>query len=151
MGNEEIKVPPQNIEAEMAVLGSMLIEEDAIPLALELVEEACFYKEPHAKIFSAILNLYNNRRSVDLITISDELKRSNLLEYVGGMSYLTSLTETVPTSANVQHYARIVREKAVLRLLHENAKGFSLETLGFNNEQIDLMHLAIRKPFFRQK
>lgn len=121
MGNEEIKVPPQNLEAEMAVLGSMLIEEEAIPLALELIDEVCFYKEAHSQIFSAIVNLFNGQRSVDLITISDELKRKNLLEAIGGISYLTGLTETVPTAANVQHYARIVKEKAVLRLLINNS------------------------------
>ncbi|MDP3143139.1 MAG: replicative DNA helicase [Candidatus Omnitrophota bacterium] len=121
MGNEEIKVPPQNLEAEMAVLGSMLIEEEAIPMALELVDSNCFYKEVNRIIFSAVVDLFNAQKSVDLITLSDELKRRNNLEALGGVAYLTTLTETVPTSANVQHYARIIKEKSILRFLINNA------------------------------
>ncbi|MFZ5801348.1 MAG: DnaB-like helicase N-terminal domain-containing protein, partial [Candidatus Omnitrophota bacterium] len=100
MGNQEIKVPPQNTEAEMAVLGSMLISEDAIPLALEVVDVDCFYRDANRLIFSAILELYNNQKSIDLITLSDELKRKGSLDSVGGIAYLTNLTEAVPTAAN---------------------------------------------------
>ncbi len=147
MGNEEIKVPPQNLEAEMAVLGSMLIEEDAIPNAMELVDEACFYKDAHSKIFSAIVNLFNNQRSVDLITISDELKGTNLLEAIGGLSYLTSLTETVPTAANVGHYARIVKEKAVLRFLINNATQIVTECFDAKGNVDELLDRAERLIF----
>src|SRR3989338_3922647 len=121
MGDQEIKIPPQNIEAEMAVLGSMLIEEEAIPLALEFLDASCFYKEVNREIFSVITDLYNTQRSVDLITLSEELKRKNILESVGGVAYLTTLTEVVPTAANVQHYAGIVKEKSILRFLINNA------------------------------
>ncbi|MDP2939612.1 MAG: replicative DNA helicase [Candidatus Omnitrophota bacterium] len=147
MGNEEIKLPPQNLEAEMAVLGSMLIDEEAISQALELIDESCFYKGAHNKIFSAILNLYNNQRSVDLITISDELKRNNLLEDVGGMSYLTALTETVPTSANVQHYAHIVKEKSILRLLISNATQIVSESYGMHGNVDELLDRAEKLIF----
>ncbi|MFC1594055.1 replicative DNA helicase [Candidatus Omnitrophota bacterium] len=133
MGNEELKVPPQNVEAEKAVLGSMLIEEDAIAYALELLNDSCFYKDSHRLIFSAILDLFNAHKAVDLITLTDALKKNKKLNEIGGAAYLTSLTETVPTAANVQHYARIVKEKSVLRALITNAtqivtEGYSPDT-----------------------
>ena len=115
------KIPPQNIDAEMALLGSMLIDEDAIHNAVELVDESCFYKDIHKKIFSSIVNLYSNNKAVDLITLSDELRSANLLDEVGGVAYLTALTNTVPTAANANHYAQIVKDKNLLRQLINSA------------------------------
>lgn len=115
------KVPPQNVEAEIAVLGSMLIEEDAIARAIEFLNEGCFYKEANKKIFSTIVGLYDRSKAVDLITLTDELKKQKVLDEVGGPSYLTSLTAAVPTSANIVHYAKIVREKSLLRKLINTA------------------------------
>jgi len=115
------KLPPQNTEAEMAVLGSMLIEEDAISVAVEHLSADDFYKEAHKKIFSSIVHLYDQRKAVDLITLVEKLKNDNALEEVGGASYLAGLTNVVPTAANVAHYARIVKEKNILRLLINHA------------------------------
>ncbi|MDP1852981.1 MAG: replicative DNA helicase [Candidatus Omnitrophota bacterium] len=119
MANDLIlaKVPPQNIEAEMAVLGSILLEEEAINEALEILDESQFYKEAHRKIFSCIINLFHSSKPVDLITLTDELKRINAIDTIGGVSYLTTLVNAVPTAANVRNYARIVREKGMLRNL----------------------------------
>lgn len=111
------RLPPQNLEAEMAVLGSMLLEEEALMQAAELLEAEAFYKDAHRKIFTAFLDLYKNNTPVDLVTVTDELRKQNALEEVGGPSYLASLTSVVPTSANVEHYCRIVKEKAILRSL----------------------------------
>jgi len=111
------RVPPQNLDAEMAVLGSMLLEEDALVAATELLDEDAFYSKAHRRIFSTILGLYKNNVSVDLVTLTDALKKRDWLEEVGGPAYLTSLTSVVPTSANVEHYCRIVKEKAILRSL----------------------------------
>ncbi|PIQ89818.1 MAG: replicative DNA helicase [Candidatus Omnitrophica bacterium CG11_big_fil_rev_8_21_14_0_20_42_13] len=111
------KIPPQNIEAEMAVLGSMLLEEDAIHDAIEVLDESHFYKDIHRKIFSCVVNLSKQNKPVDLITLTAELKSINSLDDIGGASYLTSLVNAVPTAANVKNYARIVKEKSVLRLL----------------------------------
>jgi replicative DNA helicase len=111
------KLPPQNIEAEMAVLGCMLIEEDAIGVAVENLSPEDFYKDAHKKIFSSIVQLYDQRKAVDLITLIEKLRNEGALEGVGGASYLTALTNVVPTAANVSHYSRIVKEKHVLRLL----------------------------------
>ncbi len=111
------RVPPQNIEAEMALLGSMLLEEDAIGQVIELITENAFYKEAHKKIYAAMARLYEEGRSVDLITLTDLLRKEGILEDVGNASYLTTLTNVIPTAANVEHYARIVREKSILRNL----------------------------------
>lgn len=115
------KVPPQNLEAEAAVLGSMLIAEDAIAVAIESLESSSFYKDIHKKIFEAMLNLYNANKAVDLITLTDELKRNVLLEEIGGVSFLTALANAVPTAANINHYVNIVKEKSILRTLINNS------------------------------
>ena len=119
--NQDIKVPPQNLEAEKSVLGSMLIDEEAVGLVLELIDETCFYDTAHRKIFLAVLGLYNDRKNIDLITLSDRLKTDGQLESIGGVTYLTQLIDFVPTSANVEYYAHIVKEKSVQRQLIKNA------------------------------
>jgi replicative DNA helicase len=115
------KIPPQNLEAEMAVLGSMLIDEGAISEAIESLDADSFYKTSHKKIFEAILELYNANKAVDLITLTDELKRKSALEEIGGVSFLTELVNVVPTAANINHYVNIVKEKSILRTLINNA------------------------------
>jgi len=115
------KITPQNLEAEMAVLGSMLIDEDAISVAMEKLNRDFFYRDTHRKIFEAISNLFNASKAVDLITLTDELKRTAILDEIGGVSFLTSLVNSVPTAANINHYVNIVREKSILRILINNA------------------------------
>jgi len=115
------RIPPQNIEAEMAVLGCMLIEEDAIARSIEQLVAADFYKESHKIIFSGIIELYDTRKAVDLITLVEKVKSDGKLEAVGGAGYLAGLTNVVPTAANIEHYARIVKEKNILRLLISHA------------------------------
>lgn len=115
------KVPPQNLEAEMAVLGSMLLDADAISVAAESLDPSFFYKDSHKKIFESTLNLYAANKAVDLITLTDELKRAGALEDTGGASYLAGLVNSVPTAANIGHYVNIVREKSILRTLITNA------------------------------
>jgi len=115
------KIPPQNLEAEMAVLGSMLLDEDAISIACESLDRESFYKDTHKKIFEAIASLYNANKAVDLITLTDELKKQEILDEVGGVSFLTALANSVPTAANISHYVTIVKEKSILRTLINNA------------------------------
>lgn len=115
------KIPPQNLEAEMAVLGSLLIDENAISVAVESLTPASFYKEAHKRIFESILDLYNENKAIDLITLTDELKRRGSLEEIGGVSFLTNLANSVPTAANISHYVSIVKEKNILRTLINNA------------------------------
>src|SRR3989338_583636 len=115
------KVPPQNLEAEMAVLGSMLMDEDAISVAMGVLRADNFYKDTHRKIFEGISVLYNANKAVDLITLTDELKRSAILDEIGGASFLTSLVNSVPTAANISHYVTIVKERSILRTLINNS------------------------------
>ncbi len=111
------KLPPQNLEAEMSVLGSMLLEDEAIGRAVEILSPQSFYKDMHQKIFAAILGLYERREAVDLITLTAKLEKLGQLDEVGGAAYLTSLINSVPTSAHLEYYAKIVKEKAILRYL----------------------------------
>ena len=111
------KLPPQNLEAEQAVLGAMLMDDDAVAIALEMLEVRSFYKEAHRVIFAAVQDLFSAHKAVDLVTISEGLKASGKLEAAGGLSYLTTLSAVVPTTANIHHYAKIVKNKATLRHL----------------------------------
>ena len=111
------RMPPQHLEAEQAVLGSMLLEEEAIVQAAELLDDSAFYKDAHRKIFATLLVLYKANVPVDLVTVTDELKKRGVLDEVGGPSYLAMLTSVVPTAANAEHYCRIVKQKSILREL----------------------------------
>ncbi|MDI6606636.1 MAG: replicative DNA helicase [Candidatus Omnitrophota bacterium] len=115
------KVPPQNLEAEVAVLGSMLLDVNAISVAVEVLSSDSFYKDTHRKVFEAIVELYKANKAVDLITLNEELKNSGRLEEIGGVSFLTTLANSVPTSANIEYYVRIVKERSILRSLINNA------------------------------
>jgi replicative DNA helicase len=110
-----VKVPPQSIEAEMAVLGAMLIEKDAIGTVMEVLQAKHFYSDVHRRIFESITDLYNRNQPVDIVTLSDELKKNNKLEGLGGQAYLSDLMEKVSTAAHTQAYAQLVKEKAMLR------------------------------------
>ena len=113
----EERVPPQNLEAEQAVLGAMLIDKEAIAKASEILTSSDFYREAHRVIFNAMLELYNKNEAVDMVTVTEILKRDNKLEDIGGLAYITSLANVVLTAANVKYHADIVAEKSVLRQL----------------------------------
>jgi len=117
------RVPPQSKEAEQSVLGSMIIDKEAIYAAAELLVEADFYSTAHQKIFAGIISLSEKGEPVDLVTLSEELQHSQCLEDVGGRAYLVTLANAVPTAANVQYHSYIVREKAILRALIQAATG----------------------------
>ncbi len=126
------KVPPQNLEAESSVLGGILLENDAVNLVLELLRAEDFYRESHRKIFRSMIELSDRSEPVDLITLSDFLKSRGELESVGGTAYLASLADFVPTAANISHYARIVREKSILRSLISTAT--EIATRGYEEQ-----------------
>jgi len=119
MKNSPDRVPPQNIEAEIAVLGSVLLDKNLLDLAGEILKPEHFYSKEHQIIFRAILDLYNNDKPVDLISLTDRLKKKGELEKIGGASFLSALISAIPTPANIEHYASIVKEKAILRELIE--------------------------------
>ncbi|KQC08883.1 MAG: replicative DNA helicase [Smithella sp. SDB] len=109
------KIPPQNIEAEQSILGSILLENSAINAVQEILSPGDFYSEAHKKIFNAIVELSEKNEPIDLITLSNALKDKNLLNAIGGATYLASLVDNIPSAANVANYSRIVKEKAILR------------------------------------
>jgi replicative DNA helicase len=111
------RLPPQNIEAEQSVLGSLLIDPEAILKVTSLLRPADFYRETHALIYKAIVDLHERRQPADFVTLCDELERRKQLEQVGGPGYLTSLINAVPTSVHVQYYGSIVERTATLRRL----------------------------------
>jgi replicative DNA helicase len=111
------KVPPQNIDAEVSLLGSVLLDGDVITTIADKITSEDFYDQRHGTIYNAILRLYEQNKPVDLLTLSSALKDQDELEQVGGSSYLTQLTNTVPTAAHGEHYADIVAEKALRRKL----------------------------------
>ena len=111
------KLPPQNIDAEQMVLGAILIENDSIYNVTALLSPDDFYKDVHRRIFSVMLEMFERKEAIDLVTLTDSLRGKVALETVGGASYLAQLVSLVPTAANIKYHAKIVREKAVLRRL----------------------------------
>jgi replicative DNA helicase len=115
------RVPPQALDAEISVLGAMLLEKEAIGRATEILDAGCFYRDGHKKVFDALCALYDRNESADLITVAEELRKRGHLESVGGSAFLTRLIDSVPTAANVEYHSNLVMEKATLRKLIEVA------------------------------
>ena len=111
------KVPPHNLEAEQATLGALLLDWEAVGTVIRYLRPENFYSLQNQKIFTAILNLFNNGKTGDIITLTEELRNNNELDQAGGPGYISSLTDTVPTSANVEYYAQIVLELSIKRTL----------------------------------
>jgi replicative DNA helicase len=115
------KLPPHNIEAEQAVLGSMMIDRETVYSVLEILQPDDFYKEANQIIFKALLSLEQKREPIDMITVTEELRQLGSLERVGGVGYIAFVANAVPTAANARHYAEIVKEKSILRKLIRTA------------------------------
>ncbi|HEX9061513.1 MAG TPA: replicative DNA helicase [Clostridia bacterium] len=111
------RIPPQSIEAEQSVIGSMLIDKEAIPVVTEILKAEDFYRDDHKEIFDAVLDLFERAQPVDIITVSEQLQIRGTLDSVGGLEYLSNVASMVPTTANVKHYSKIVEEKSLLRKL----------------------------------
>ena len=109
------KVPPQSLDAEESVLGGVLLDPHALDRTIEMMGVEDFYRETHRKIFRAMLALSEKSEPIDLVTLTDTLRARGELQDIGGATYLAELQDKVPSAANIAHYARIVREKAVLR------------------------------------
>ena len=139
------RVPPQNIDAERAVLGAMLISDggrEAIPRVVQILGDADnekgFYREAHQKIYSAILDLFGKGEPADLLTVTRELERNGNLEKVGGVSYIDELIDSVPTAANVEYYAKMVKDEALRRRLIYTAAQLYNESFD-NTEEVDML------------
>lgn len=141
------KIPPQNREAEISVLGAMLFDETGLVRAIELLKPFYFYDENHQKIFIAMQTLFEKNQAVDLITVAEELRKRKQLEEVGGASYLAHLTASVPTSVNMEHYAHIVKEKALLRALINTSNEILQQSYEPESEVNELIDRAEQKIF----
>ena len=141
------KTQPFNIEAEISVLGSMLLDNEAINLVTELLRTDNFYKTAHQHIFETIVNLYNRNNAVDLVILKDELKKQSLLEKVGGAEYLMELEESVPLASNVEYYAKIVREKTIKRDLITATAKIQQEAYNDSLESDELLDVAEKEIF----
>lgn len=141
------KLPPQNVEAEVGVLGSMLLDREVLPLVVTHIRADSFYLEAHRKIFNALIELYDHNAPVDLITLTERLSKANELEGIGGASYLASLPQAVPTSAHIEEYVRIVREKAILRNLIHHSTEIISRCYNADEEVDKLLDAAEQKIF----
>lgn len=141
------KIPPHDLDAEQAILGSMLTDRDAVISSVEVLKEEDFYREDNRAIYAAILNLYNRAEPIDIITVKSELESMGKFQQIGGLEYLAELPEKVPTTANATKYIKIVEEKSTLRRLIKTAN--EIIELGYDqSEEVeDIMEGAEKKIF----
>ena len=147
-GSSYERVPPQNVDAEMSVLGGMMLSKDAIADVIEILRSADFYRPAHASVYEVVIELFGRGEPADAVTVGAELKKKGELERIGGLPYLHTLIATVPTAANAAYYARIVREQAQLRSLVE--AGTRIVQLGYTTDGADvegLINLAQSEVF----
>jgi len=148
MGNNNPQnIPPQNIEAEQSVLGSILLENEALPKALEILKPDDFYREIHRQIYRVMIELFEKNEPPDLITLTELLKRKSKLEEIGGASYLADLAEKMPTAANIEYYARIVRQKAILRNLIHSATEIASKATTAQEDVEDILDFSEKTIF----
>ena len=141
------KIPPNDVEAEQAVIGSMLTDRDAVISAIEILKEEDFYREDNKTIYEAILNLYNRSEPIDIITLKAELTSMGMFEKIGGLEYIVGLPEKVPTTANVERYINIVKEKSELRRLIKAANEIIEQGYDPTENIDDIMNSAEKKIF----
>ena len=141
------RTPPYSAEAEMAVLGGMLIDQDAVVRAVEVVDDSMFHREAHRRLFRSLIRIWQRGDVIDEITVTDDLKKAGDFEAVGGVAFLASLLDAVPTAANIEYHCKIVREKAILRRLIEASTSIIQETYAWQGEVENLMDLAEQRIF----
>ncbi len=127
-----IRIPPQNIESERALLGSIMLRPETLAEIMDILRPEAFYADKHKTIFEAMTHLYERREPIDLLTLSSKLKESVDLDRIGGMSYLTEMVNSVPSSSNAEHYAEIISKKYTMRRLIEAAEG--IVKIGYDEE-----------------
>ena len=141
------RIPPQATEVEQSVLGAMLIEQSAIARAVEILPEDSFYLSKHKVIFRAILSLFERGNPVDLITLTEELKRRGTLDDIGGPYYLTELSTRIDTAANIEFHSRIIAEKSLLRRLIETMTGLVGKAYDPSSDAFELLDESEREIF----
>ena len=145
--NTNIKLPPQDIEAEKSLLGSLMLDKEAITKVADILHSEDFYKKNHQYVYQVVEDLFARGEPIDLISVSSKLKERNQLENVGGTAYLTELINTVPTASHVMTYAKIVQKKRILRDLISAGTEISLMGYEEENESDDLLDSAERRIF----
>jgi len=141
------RVPPQDLDAERSVLGAMLLERAAVGRALEVLDETAFYRLAHRQIFLVMVGLWEKNEAIDLITVSDALRRRDQFDAVGGATYLASLLNSVATAANVEFHAKLVQEKSVLRRIIETCTGVAARAYDTSDDSTELLDEAERELF----
>ena len=141
------RLPPQNLEAEQSVLGAVLLDNEAISKALELISSDDFYRDAHRRIFNVMIDLYEKNEAIDLITVTDALKRKNEFDSVGGVAYLSGIASTVPTAANIRYHSKIVKEKALLRGLVRSTTEIASKVYESSMEPDELVDYAEKVIF----
>jgi replicative DNA helicase len=141
------RVPPQNVEAERAVLGGVLLEPEAATKAIEIVSPESFYRPAHGKIFQAMIVLFKRHEPIDVMTLAEELKKSGDLDALGGVAALTDLVDGTPTAANIEHYARIVLDKFILRQLIRASTDIAQDAYAASREADAILDSAEQKIF----
>jgi replicative DNA helicase len=141
------KLPPQNLEAERACLGSMLLDREAIEIGIDILKEDDFYSTQHRIIYNTILELYNRAVPVDIITLNEQLKSVDELDKAGGVVYISSLLDEVPTSANIEYYAKIVEQKSLLRKLISAASEVISTSYGSEKDAYEIVDEAEKLIF----
>lgn len=141
------KLPPQSIEAEMAVLGAALLDNNAYSIATESITAEAFYKKAHADIFAAMTSLAQRGEAIDMITLTEELKKLGTFQSIGGAAYLTNIMDTISTAANVEYYASIVLQKHILRRLITISNHLATECYAGEREASDILDEAEKSVF----
>lgn len=142
-----IRMLPNDVEAEQAVLGAMIIDKDAIANVLEMIRPDDFYREDNREVFSAIVDLFENSKPIDVVSIKEQLRLRGSLEAVGGIAFIADLSTRVPTAANVEYYAKIVEEKSILRKLIHSSNDISNMGYAANEDVQDIVDAAEKKIF----
>jgi len=145
--NQMERIPPHSDDAEKSVLGSILLDKDAFFEVMEILTDDDFYSEMHREIYRAAIELYRKNEPVDILTVSEELKKRNTLEMVGGRAYVAMLSTLVPSTSNVGQYARIIAEKAVLRKLISAASGIMDKAYQEKVEPEEILNFAEKSVF----
>src|SRR3989338_7372817 len=141
------RIPPQNLEAEQSLLGSLLIDRDAMIKIADSITPEDFYKDSHRMIFEAMTDLFREREPIDLLSLGNRLEEKKQLENVGGSSYLIELSNIVPTSAHSVHYANIIQKKATLRRLQHAASEITRSSFNEEEEIDHILDKAEQKLF----
>jgi len=141
------KLPPQNNEAEQCLLGCLMLDKDAIVKVVDSIRTEDFYKSIHQDIYQAMVDLYGRSDPIDILSVSSRLKEGNKLEDIGGAAYLTSLINSVPTATHVSNYAKIVRQKKILRDLISASEEIGLSAFD-ESEEVDVLLDKAEKTVF---